>query len=470
MARVTRLRAWSLLLLATIVILAACGGSTSPTAGVSGTAPPAATTGSAASGAATSPTTAPSVSSPGVSSSAAASPAAGAPAGSPAAAYSGTFDGTILFGAPIALTGSLAKEGTLTRDGYELWKETYNANGGIVVGGKHYKIETKYYDDESNAQKSATLADKLIKEDKINFLLGPYGTSSTLQVSTVAEKNKVPMIEANGAAESIFSQGYKYTFGVLSPAKNYLTGFIDMALAQTPKPATIAILTADDPFSVEVADAAKAYAEKQGLKVVYFQKYPDKSTDLRAPLTEAKGKNPDLFVNSGHLAESQAIVQQAKELDFNPKAYGFSVGPSIPDFQTTLKADANYMFGGTQWTPDLKYNGDDLWKTPTNYNEAFKKRFGYAPSYHSAESSAAGIAFVKAIEAAGSLDANAVRDAIAKLDFMSFYGQIKFDSRGINVTKPMAVEQWQNGKRVTVWPADAASAKPMWPTPPWGSR
>lgn len=485
MPRVIRTRSWLILLLTALLTLSACGGGATTTTGGSTAAPTAATGGGSApttaAGGGAAPTaasTAKTAASPAATSatSASASPsaatpgAAGSPAGSPAAAYTGTFDGTILFGAPISLTGSLAKEGILTRDGYELWKETYNANGGIVVGGKRYKIETKYYDDESNAQKSATLADKLIKEDKINFLLGPYGTSSTLQVSTVAEKNKMPMIEANGAAESIFSQGYKYTFGVLSPAKNYLTGFIDMALAQTPKPATVAILTADDPFSVEVADAAKSYAEKQGLQVVYYQKYPNASTDLRAPLTEAKGKNPDLFMNSGHLAESQAIVQQSKELGFNPKGYGFSVGPSIPDFQTTLKADADYIFGGTQWTPDLKYNGDDLWKTPMAYNEAFKKRFGYEPSYQSAESSAAGIAFVKAIEAAGKLDPSAVRDAIAKLDFMSFYGQIKFDDRGINVTKPMAVEQWQNGKKMTVWPADVASAKAMWPTPPWGSR
>src|SRR6266700_6972077 len=212
------------------------------------------------------------------------------------AAATGSFDGTLVFGAPISLTGSTAKEGALARDGYDLWRDTYNQSGGINVARKHYKIETKYYDDASNAQQSATLADKLINEDKVNFLLGPYGTSSTLQVSTVAEKNKMPMIEGNGAAESIFSQGYKYTFGVLSPAQNYLTGAIDMALAQNPKPATVAVLTADDPFSVEVADAVKTYAEQKGLKVVYYQKYPNASTDLRAPLTEAKAKNPDLLL------------------------------------------------------------------------------------------------------------------------------------------------------------------------------
>ncbi len=388
----------------------------------------------------------------------------------PTAAASVGFAGTILFGASISLTGSTAKEGGLTRDGYELWKETTNANGGIDVGGKRYMVATKYYDDESNAQKSATLADKLIKEDNVNFLLGPYGTAPTLQVSTVAEKNKIPMVEGNGAAESIFSQGYQYTFGVLSPAKNYMKGLIEMAVAQTPKPATVAILTADDPFSVEVADAARMLSEKSGLQVVYFQKYPNNATELRAPLTETKAKNPDLFLNSGHLAESLAIMQQAKELGFSPRGFGFSVGPSIPDFQTTLKADANYVFGGSQWTAELKYVGDDAFKTPANYNAVYFKRFGYEPAYQSAESTAAGIAFQKAIAKAGSLDPKAVRDALAKLDFVSFYGQIKFDERGINIYKSMVVEQWQNGKKATVWPPDVATAKPLWPAPPWSAR
>jgi branched-chain amino acid transport system substrate-binding protein len=223
-----------------------------------------------------------------------------APGGTPAAATNQNFDGTITFGAPISLTGSTVQEGTNTRDGYLLWQNTYNANGGINVGGKRYRIETKFYDDASNAQQTASLADKLINEDKVNFLLGPYGTSSTLQMSTVAEKNKMLMIEANGAAESIFSQGYKYTFGVLTAAPAYLRGVIDLALQQDPKPATVAVLSADDPFSVEVADAARTYAEQKGLQVVYYQKYPNASTDLRAPLTEAKAKSPDLFLNSGH--------------------------------------------------------------------------------------------------------------------------------------------------------------------------
>jgi branched-chain amino acid transport system substrate-binding protein len=385
-------------------------------------------------------------------------------------AYTGPFDGTLLFGIPVALTGSLSNEGNLSREGYELWKEVYNNAGGIMVGGKRYQIETKYYDDESSAQKSATLAEKLIKEDKVNFLLGPYGTSAVLQVSTVAEKHQIPMIEGGGVAESIFSQGYKYTFLVASPAKSYLLGVIDMALAQTPAPTTVTILSADDPFSVEVADSAKTYAQDKGLKLVYYQKYPSNSTDLRAPLTEAKGKNADLFLNCGHFAESVAIMQQAKELDFLAKAYAFSVGPSLPNFQTTLKANANYVVDGTQWTADLNYNGVDLFKSPQAYHQMYIARWGHGPPYQSASATVSGIAFVQALQAAETIDPHAVRDQIAKLDIMTFYGQVKFDSRGVNIYKPMVVEQWQNGQKVTIWPPDVANGKPLWPAPAWDKR
>src|SRR5262249_26448719 len=141
--------------------------------------------------------------------------------------------------------------------------------------------------------------------------------------------------------------------------------------------------------------AAQKYAQEKGLQVVYTQRYPASSTDMRAPLTETKNKNPDFFLNSGHLVTSIAVMQQAKELGFTPKAFAFSVAPSIPDFYTTLQNDANYVFGSTQWTPDLKYNGDDLFKTPANYNEIYKQRYGVEPAYQAADATAAGIAFSK---------------------------------------------------------------------------
>lgn len=376
----------------------------------------------------------------------------------------------IVFGAPVSLTGSTAKEGQQTKNGYDLWVEAVNKNGGIAIGGKRYLVEVKILDDQSSGDISAQLAEKLIKEDKVNFLLGPYGTTPTFNVSRVAEQNGIPMVEANGAAERIFNQGYKYTFGVLSPASNYLRGVIDFAVAQNPKPKTAAILYADDAFSVEVGEATKKRAEEVGLQVVYFEKYKDKETNLTAQVTAVKGKAPDLVLNAGHLQEAVAIIKSAKELGVNPQLFGFSVGPALPDWISTLGNDGNFVVTGSQWSTAVKYNGDDYWKTAQAYADAYKAKYGEEPAYQAAESTAAGIAFQKALAAAGSLNPDKVRDALAKLDIKTFYGPIKFDSRGANVTKAMVVEQIQAGKRVTVWPEDVANAKGLWPTPEWGKH
>ena len=436
------------------LLLAACGGDVAPTASPAPVAPPATVAMSA-----NTPTTAAMPADTATTAGAAATPAAGGAAG-----------GTILFGAPLGITGSLSNESKLTQQGYELWKETVNAAGGINVGGKQYMIATKYYDDQSKQDLSGQLTEKLVNEDKVNFLLGPYGTSATQSDAAIAEKYEIPMVEGEGAAEKIFSQGYKYTFGTLSPAQFYLKGVVEMAAAQNPKPKTVVILSANDSFSVEVADGAKKVAEGLGLTVAAYIKYPDKETNLTAQVTQAKALNPDLLLNSGHFAEAVAIVKAAKELGLNVQGAGFSVGPSLPEFQTSLKADADYVYGGAQWTKDLKLNGDDPWKTPQAYYDAFVKRWGNPPSYQSAMATACGLVFQKAIEKAGSLDPKQVRDAIAATDFTSFAGHMKFDDRGINTFKPMVVEQWQKGAKQTVWPADVASAPPMWPAPAWDKR
>ncbi|NWJ49046.1 MAG: amino acid ABC transporter substrate-binding protein [Chloroflexi bacterium] len=386
------------------------------------------------------------------------------------AAATGKFDGVIKFGAPLSLTGSLNNESKQTQNGYELWKEAVNNAGGIKIAGKAYSIDITYYDDESKQDKSAQLAEKLIKEDKVNFLLGPYGTNSTKTVSAIAEQYKIPMVEGNGAAESIFSQGYKYTFGVLSPSSNYLAGVVDALAAQSPKPKTVAILSANDNFSVEVADAAKKVAEKNGFQVVVYEKYPNAETNLTSQVAKVKDSNAEILLNSGHLNEAIAVVKAAKELKYSPVAMGFSVGPGLPEFADNLKADANYVLGGSQWTSAVKYKGTDIFASSQKYYDDYKKKFGVEPAYQAADGTACGLAFQYALEKAGTLDPTKVRDTLAGLDIMTFYGQIKFDDRGANIYKPMVVEQWQSGKKVTVWPNDVAETKMLFPTPAWDKR
>ena len=380
---------------------------------------------------------------------------------------------TIVFGAAVSLTGKTAKEGEYTRDGYNFFVDKINELGGITVGGKKYKVAVKYYDDESKSERTAQLIEKLINEDKVTFILGPYGSAPSGTAAPICEKYKIPMIEANGSAESIFNKGYKYTFAVLSPAKLYLKGLIDLVLSKDKTAKTLAVLGENEPFSKEVAAGGAEYAKEKGLTVVYQELYPTGTQDVSALLTNIKAKNPDIVLGAGHLQDSLLIVKQAKDLGVSPKAMGFSVGPSSPEFRENLKSNADYLFGATQWTEALKYNGDDPWKTPKGYGDAFRAKnpkYSVIP-YQVAESTAAVIAFWRAIEKANSLDPTKVRDAIAALDIMTFYGQVKFDSRGINTFKPMAIEQLQpDGKKYTVWPANVAEKDALYPMPAWDKR
>jgi branched-chain amino acid transport system substrate-binding protein len=382
-------------------------------------------------------------------------------------------DNTILFGAAISITGKTAKEGEYTRDGYEFVIDKFNESGGVKVGGKTYKLALKYYDDETKPERTAQLIEKLINEDKVNLILGPYGSSPTGTAAPICERYRIPMVEANGAAESIFSKGYKYSFMVLSPAKGYLRGIIDAVRSKDANAKTLAILGENESFSKEVAQGAAEYARQKGWQIVYEELYPTNTQDVSALVTAIKGKNPDLVLGSGHLQDSLLIVKQSRDLGLSPKAMGFSVGPSSPEFRENLKSGSDYIFGGTQWTDALHYSGDDPWRTPRAFADAFKAKhpnYKTVP-YQVAESAAAVIAYAKAIEKAGSLDTTKIRDALAALDAMTFFGRIKFDSRGVNVYKPMAVEQYQpDGKKYTVWPAEVAEKQALYPMPPWSAR
>jgi branched-chain amino acid transport system substrate-binding protein len=382
-----------------------------------------------------------------------------------------TTGATIVLGAPLGLTGSLAKESELAQQGYDLWKDWINQQGGINVGGVKHPVTIKYYDDTSNANQSAVLMQKLITEDKAQFLLGPYGSAATATDAVVAESNSIPMVEANGAAQAIFNQGYKYTFGVLSPANKYLQGVLDMAATLTPKPTTIAMLSADDNFSLEVANAITDYAPTKGMTVSVFKKYKNGATQLTAEVQAAKAVNPDIVLNSGHLQEAIAINKAAKEQKLNAKLFAYSVGPSTPDFISSLGKDADWVFGGSQWTPQVKYK-PDFYLSVQQYVDAYKQKYPGKgdPDYHVAMSTAACLALQRAIENSRSLDPKKVRDALAALDVITFAGRLKFDSRGINTYKPMVVEQIQGGQHHTVFPPDVADTQPKYPTPTWDQR
>ena len=167
-------------------------------------------------------------------------------------------ENVITIGAAVSFTGRYAVNGKHTKNGYDLAVELVNSMGGVNVGGTAYMLEIKYYDDESTAARGSQLVERLIQQDGVKLMLGPYSSGMTKAMAPVAEKYKIPMVEANGASRSLFNQGYRYLFAVLSTSEQYLMSAIDLAAEQAkidgrdPSSLTVAIGVRNEPFALDI--------------------------------------------------------------------------------------------------------------------------------------------------------------------------------------------------------------------------
>jgi len=383
-------------------------------------------------------------------------------------------DGTIVLGAAVSLTGKYSTNGKNTQDGYNLVVKTINDKGGIKVGNKHYDLKVVYYDDESTSARGAQLAERLISQDHVNFVLGPYSSALTKAIAPITEKYKIPMVEGNGADRGLFTQGYKYMFAVLNTSDYYLRSAVTILADEAkkagrdPKSLKIAIAIENDNFSQDVRDGIEEDAKKYGMKVVIDDKLPADLNDMSATLTKVKALKPDALMISGH--EKGAVLgirQVAAEKVYVPMlALTHCDSAEITE---KFGKDADYAFCGSQWDVSMTYT-DRWFGNSQKYAAMFKQAFNYDPPYQAAESTASVEVFADAIERAGSLDKDKVRDALAKTDMMTFFGPVKFDATGKNIAKSMVMYQVQHEKYVVVAPAKWATAKPIYPAPTWAER
>jgi branched-chain amino acid transport system substrate-binding protein len=375
---------------------------------------------------------------------------------------------TIVFAAVVSLSGSTAHEGTLTKEGYDFWMGYVNGHGGLRVGRQTYNVVIRYADDGSDPAATATRLQSLITQQHVDFILGPYGSGPTFTAAAVAERNAIPMVDSGGAAENIFNQGYSYTVNVMSPARKYLVGIIEYAVKRKPQPKTIAISAASDAFSLEVQQGAVQSANDHGIRVVYADRYTNDPASITAAAAAIKAAAPDIVLNAGHFQDALLMHRALKEQHVRAMIYGYTNGPDVPEFRSTLGNDAEDVLGSAQWSAAVTYEGaPGFYHTAREYAAAFNARVGHAPDYHNAEATAAGLAFQYALARAGTTDRLAVRNALAHLDVVTFFGLLKFDARGVNVFKPMVVNQVQHEQLVTIYPYRLANATPVYPAPAW---
>ncbi|MFL5310364.1 MAG: amino acid ABC transporter substrate-binding protein [Myxococcales bacterium] len=388
-----------------------------------------------------------------------------------AVAFAGAASGQdkkITLGAAVQLTGRLANTGRYYGDGYQIAVDKINEKGGVTVGGTKYQLALRVLDSQSDTNLGVRQYVQLLTQDKVNFLLGPFSSNDALDDSSVAEKYQVPMVQGGGASTQIFSRGYKYVFGTLPPADDYFASTIKMMGKLDTKPKTVALIAADDSFDVSVANGTRKLVKEAGLELVLDKQFRENNADFSSILSLAKSKNPDVILWAGHEGEALNFIRQAKSLDVNPKIlYSFTVGVPTADFRKALGKDAEYAFGMTPWLPEKELK-DDWFGDAEQFAKAYQARFNYAPDYHAASAAADVETFAKAIAAAGTLDAKKVRDEIAKVDFKSLYGRIKFEANG-QISLPQTVIQIEDGKVVPIY-AEEFLAKPRTPLPPWAKR
>lgn len=380
---------------------------------------------------------------------------------------------TIALGAAVSLTGKYSTNGKNTKDGYDLAVERVNELGGVKVGGKSYKLKVVYYDDESTSARGAQLVERLISQDGVQFVLGPYSSALTKAIAPVTEKYKIPMIEANGADRALFTSGYRYLFAVLNTSDLYLSPAVDLVAEEAqkkgkaPKSLKVAVSIENDDFSQDVRNGVVEAARKWGMQVVVDDKLPPDLNDMSSTLAKVKALKPDILVVSGHAKGALLAVRQVSEQRVYVPALALTQCDSAQIEK--LGEPAEYALCGSQWDRTLPYS-DRWFGTAENYAQMFEKRFKYSTPYVAAESTAAVLTFVDAIERAGSLDRGKVRDAIATTNMITFFGPIKFDATGKNIAKSMVVYQVQGGKYLVVAPTKWANSKVIYPAPAWDKR
>ena len=372
---------------------------------------------------------------------------------------------TIILGSAISFTGKYSTNGIHASNGYNLAVKMINKAGGVKVGGKSYMLKIQYYDDESTPARGAQLAERLIKQDGIKFMLGPYSSGLTKAVAPVTAKYKISMVEAEGASRSLFTQGNKYIFAVLSTSEQYLASTVALAAeiakkqGKDPSSVRVALIFENDPFSLDVRAGVLDDMKKYGMKAVIDDKMPRDLSDMSASLTKVKALKPDLLMLSGHSKGAATAARQIKEMKISVPMIAMTHCEAAKVI-TKFGDSTNGFLCPTQWAETLSYSGK-LFGTAAEFDKLFKATYeGYKNvPYQAAQASAAVMVWKDAFERANSFDTEKVREALTKTDMKTFYGDIRFSPVGNNIAKPMVLRQIQGGKLNVVAPSKWASHK-----------
>nr|VFK50296.1 MAG: branched-chain amino acid transport system substrate-binding protein [Candidatus Kentron sp. TUN]VFK51411.1 MAG: branched-chain amino acid transport system substrate-binding protein [Candidatus Kentron sp. TUN] len=363
----------------------------------------------------------------------------------------------IVIGASAAKTGKYARTGQEQLNGIRMWVEDVNAMGGLL--GKPVRLV--HYDDESQPEIGTELYERLITDDQVDLLIGPYSSGITIRASAVAENYNIPMVSTGASASKIWSRGYKNVFGLYTPAEEYMNQILEFAKSEGL--AKVALIYADTAFPRGIAIGVREKVAALGMDLVFEEKYTKDSVSFSPIILKIRSKKPDVIIGGSYLPDSTAFIRQAKKNQLKAKIFAFAVGPALPDFGKNLGVDAEGVMGNSQWEPNLSLAGIK------EFVKIYKEKYDRIPGYHAAGGYGAGQVIEAAIRQSGSIEQDKIRNILLQLDITTIFGHYKVDETGKQIGKPAYTIQWINGKRELILPNEAATTKPVYPFKAWGA-
>jgi branched-chain amino acid transport system substrate-binding protein len=354
----------------------------------------------------------------------------------------------VRIGVSLGLSGRYERLAAMQKRAYLLWERHINETGGLLGRPVEMVIE----DDESTADKAVALYRKLINDDRVDLLFGPYSSGITAAVAPVTDEAGYPLLATGAASDAIWQQGYRYVFGVFTSASRYTVGLLNLALLHDLF--SVAIVHADDAFSTSAAEGARKWAPRLGLNVVMFEEFEKDRSDLTDLAERARYAGADLLMMVGHFNESINMRRALGKIDWYPRAYFATVGPVFARYRDELGEAADLTFSTSLWEPGLRF------PQSREFEASFRALYQLEPTYHTAEAYAGGQILEAAVKAVGGFGREDIRQALQDLQMHTIIGRYGVDHTGMQVKHFALTIQWQEGKKEIVWPEEIATATP----------
>lgn len=375
--------------------------------------------------------------------------------GDATAGGAGSAECPITIGASLSQTGDYARIAADQQAAYEMFVEQLNEEDGLLG----CDVELIVYDDRSTPETGARLYERLITEDQVELIIGPYSSAVTGGMMPIAERYEMVNIAPMGSSDELFEQGFTYSFQVITPASQYLTGALE--IMQEEGLTTLAYMGEDTAFPAAVRDALEEGQEDGGYEVVFSELYPAGTTDFSSLITQIGDAEPDAIFGGTYAEDAIAITGQLEEQGVNAPVIALTVGAAENEYYESVGEAGELMMGASHWEPSLDTPGNP------EFVAAYEEQFDREPGYHAAGSYAGMQVLAEAVNACECLDQAQIRDALIGLETETVFGPFDVDEAGAQVAKIGFMIQWMDGEKEIIWPFDAATSDYVVPHPDW---